>query len=621
VAVAAAMAQSQMEAVAQQLQEENRRIKARVNEQDERLKRLATQVKKEEEAVAAQSKKAGVRPEQIKELSLKDDTIKKLLQQVREREKQNMALDRHIAVYRHSFPQQQQHAKGSAAHQRRPLLEAANRSPQQQPGSTSPVTAKGGRKSKEGALMHGADEDDQMRLVLVLEGELERSRETLTRLRAELAGASKQGKEALGFLVSANSTAESADQLTKRLKEMNARLTVLLSTQERTQTAFKEEEEQHSTLVNEVESLAKMLSDLRQATAQVARDKQIMQLRRGEGDDLGKQIADTRKELEQLDADNRSLRDKAFKTGGVKVAVRVFEDEMRIKEEENASLKEGHQRLLTQIEKLQQEVNETEKGQQGSVHSMQESLKNLSHQSQHLRKETERLREQMRSFSGQQESGQLLAPAAAHGSLSLKRDQDKGKEVRRLRRENAQHVREIRKGEQELQLHKLLVQENDALEADLSKHIDAMCKSHKSKTAVLQRKLTLIEINNERLRDALRELQLGKHAAGTPSAAVAAGAVVAGPQPHAATAAGPTRTVVEVCVEGLILEKAHRALRGAEEPRTMLLLDFFMHDTQYSAPMVGLAPGGRLERSFETVVDQLLMHYLYTDSLRIQVFF
>jgi len=607
---------SQMEAVARQLQDENRRIKGRVNDQDERLKRLATQVKKEEEAVAAQSKKAGVRPEQIKDLPAKDAKIRKLQQQVREREKQNTALDRHLAVYRHSFPHQQPH--GKAAHQRRPLWEAANRSPQQQPGSASPTAAKGGRKSKEGALMLGADEDDQQRLVLVLEGELERARETLTKLRAELVVASKQGKVAVDF-AAASSSAESVDQLKKRLKEMTARLTILLSSQERTQTAFKEEQEQHSTLVNEVESLDKMMSDIRQTTAKLSHDKQIMQLRKGETDDLSKQIADTRMELEQLDADNRSLRDKAFNTGGVKVAVRVTEDEKRIKEEENTSLKEAQARLRTQLEKLQTDVDEAEKGQQGSVHSMQQSLTNLNEQAQHLQKETERLREQMLSVSGQQERGHL-APATARGSLGLKRDQDKGKEVRRLRRENAQHVREIRKAEQELQLHKLLVKENDALEADLSKHIDALCKSHKSKSAVLQRKLTVIEINNERLRDQLHELQLGKQAGGKSAAAAAAGAVVTGPQSRVA-AAGATRTVVEIeiCVEGLVLDKTHRALQGAEEPRTMMLLDFFMHDTQYSMPMVGLAPRGRLERSFETVVDQLLMHYLYTDSLRIQV--
>jgi len=34
---------------------------------------------------------------------------------------------------------------------------------------------------------------------------------------------------------------------------------------------------------------------------------------------------------------------------------------------------------------------------------------------------------------------------------------------------------------------------------------------------------------------------------------------------------------------------------------------------------VGHSPRGRLARSFETAVDQLLMHYLYTDALRIQL--
>ena len=107
---------SEVQAAAQQLQEENRRIKARTNDQDERLKRLATQVKKEEELLATKSKKAGVRTDQVKDIAQQDAKIKRLQQQVREKEKQNTALARHIAVYRHSFPQQQQ--KGPAA--RRP---------------------------------------------------------------------------------------------------------------------------------------------------------------------------------------------------------------------------------------------------------------------------------------------------------------------------------------------------------------------------------------------------------------------------------------------------------------------------------------------------------------------
>ena len=400
---------SQMEAVARQLQEENRRIKARTNEQDERLKRLATQVKKEEETVAAQSKKAGVRPEQIKDLALKDATAKKLLQNVREREKQNTALERHIAVYKHSFPQQQK-----SQHTRRPLWETANRSPQQSAGGT-PASAKSGRRSKEGSLMLGTDEDDQQRLVFVLEGELERSSEQLTQLRAELAVATKQGKD---DEKSASTSGESVDQLKRRLKEITARLTILLNTQERTQAAFKEEEDQHTTLVNEVDSLNSMLSELRQQAQQLSRDKQVaeLQLRKGDGDDLGKLIADTRRELEELDRDNRSLRDMAFKTGSYKVAVRVTEDEQRVKKEENASLTEEQKRLQAQVDKLQQDVDEVEKSQ---IQGMRQTITNLDQQAQKLHKETEKLREQMHSLAGQQQHGPaiLLAPPSSRGGF------------------------------------------------------------------------------------------------------------------------------------------------------------------------------------------------------------
>ena len=606
---------SQVEGVARQLQEENRRIKARVNEEDERLKRLATRVKKEEELVAQQSKKIGVKPEQLKELALKDAGVKKLLQQVREKEKQNQALERHITLYKHSIPQQQH----TGASGRRPLLDPASKSPQQQQNPTSP--GQSGKRGKDMALMQGIDEDEQQRVILVLEGDLQRSREHLTQLRELAAQASGSAKEDASKI-----SADSVDELKKRQREIGARLTILLNTQERTRGAFREEEEQHSTLVSEVESLNSMLSEVRQATQELSRNKQIMLLRKGDADDIGKLIAQTRKELDELDADNRRLRDKAFQTGAVKHAVRATEEEQRIKLEENKSLKEELKRLQDKIEKLQADVDEIEKGQQGSVQSLQKNLTNLDQQARHLQQETERLREKVLIFSGQQKSASgglsvLLAPggSSVQHPVGFKRDQDKGKEVRRLRRENAQQVREIRKAEQELRLHQLLLQESGLLEQDLSKHIEAMSKTHGTKTALLQRKLTLIEMNNSRLRNRLRDVQQGKQPSDSARASGAAAPVLPPDAKAAALSAAVSRSVVEICVEGLVLDKSHPALEGTEEPRTMLLLDFFMHDTQYSGPLVGFAPRGKLQRSFETVVDQLLMHYLHTDFLRIQL--
>ena len=598
---------SQVQAAAQQLQEENRRIKARTNDQDERLKRLATQVKKEEELLAAKSKKAGVRTDQLKDIAQQDATVKRLQQQVREKEKQNTALARHIAVYRHSFPQQQH--KGPAA--RRPLSEA-----QRQQGGSSP-TSKGTRKGANMLLLGADDDDQQLRLVLVLEGELERAREHLTQVHAEVAATRAHGKDA-SEQSAAKSSTESLQQLKKSLKEMSARLTILLNTQERTRAAFKEEEEQHSTLVSEVESLNNMLLDIRSATQQLSRDKQIMELRKDDTENPEKLIAETRKELAALDAQNRALRNKAFNTGSHIVTAKEIDLAQKTKLEENAALKEKLSGLQAKVAKLQADVDEAEKGDKGSVRSMQQTTNTLDTEARRLQKETDRLREKLMALSGQANSGvaSLLAPSGVGAAPLIKRDQDKGKEVRRLRRENAQQVREIRKAEQELQLHRLLLKETQQLEKDLSKHIDAMSKACKGKAEVLQRKLSLVEIDNERLRDRLRDVQQGKPASGGPMSAVAA---VGGRADEGGSAAATKRSVVEICVEGLVMEKGHRALRGAEEPRTMLLLDFFMHDTQYSSPLVGLAPRGRLERSFETVVDHLLMHYLYTDSLRIQL--
>ena len=249
---------SQVESAARQLQEENRRIKERVNSKEDELKRTATRVKKKEEEVAAQAKNAAARAGvkelsagDLKSLAAKDGQIKKLAQQVREKEKQNQALERHITLFRHSFPQQQ--PQKGAASARRPLLETPNRGAQKQPGAGSPTKA-GGKTATH--LMSGADEEDQQRLVIVLEGELERSCAHLKQLRNDLAQKSKHAKD---VSAAAPSASESVTWLRKQLKDMSARLTVLLSTQERTRTAFREEEEMHSLLLKEVESLNEML--------------------------------------------------------------------------------------------------------------------------------------------------------------------------------------------------------------------------------------------------------------------------------------------------------------------------------------------------------------------------
>ena len=104
---------SQVEAAARQLQEENRRIKERVNSKEDELKRTATRVKKKEEEVAAQAKNAAARAGvkelsagDLKSLAAKDGQIKKLAQQVR------------AAVPRNAIVASRQHATRKAERRR-----------------------------------------------------------------------------------------------------------------------------------------------------------------------------------------------------------------------------------------------------------------------------------------------------------------------------------------------------------------------------------------------------------------------------------------------------------------------------------------------------------------------
>ena len=124
---------------------------------------------------------------------------------------------------------------------------------------------------------------------------------------------------------------------------------------------------------------------MRQESQGLSREKEILQLRKGEtADDMEKHMKEIRKELEEVDADNRKLREKAFKTGGDMVSVRVTEDDFRVKQEENRALKHEIADLKAKVEQLQASVDEAERGEQGSVKIMEQNLSTLDREAQQL---------------------------------------------------------------------------------------------------------------------------------------------------------------------------------------------------------------------------------------------
>ena len=114
-----------------------------------------------------------------------------------------------------------------------------------------------------------------------------------------------------------------------------------------------------------------------------------------------------------------------------------------------------------------------------------------------------------------------------------------------------------------------------------------------------------IENRNDQLR---RELMLERTSA--PAASEDASAM--GPSSSSSVAASrrfsPSDGAQNTCtilVENLILEKGVSAFEATGDPVTLLVVDFFMHDTQTSRPLIGFAPSERLKLDMEVTVDQV----------------
>jgi hypothetical protein len=115
-----------------------------------------------------------------------------------------------------------------------------------------------------------------------------------------------------------------------------------------------------------------------------------------------------------------------------------------------------------------------------------------------------------------------------------------------------------------------------------------------------------IENRNDQLR---RELMLERTSA--PAASEDASAM--GPSSSSSAAAASRRfspsdgaqNTCTILVENLILEKGVSAFEATGDPVTLLVVDFFMHDTQTSRPLIGFAPSERLKLDMEVTVDQV----------------
>ena len=361
----------------------------------------------------------------------------------------------------------------------------------------------------------------------------------------------------------------------------------------------------------------------------------------GEHDEISAQIVKLRVEQDELEEENRRLRSVAFSAGEVIVTVSQLGNE----QEELAELALHNQNLLKELSTRnvasEKALSELESDAPNSISRLEGRARDDAAKAKLLTREIGNLREKLSTFIGHDgasgkmdqssvREARLLAQrmgvpmymrvASGTGDADQKLD-DLRREIRRLKVLQASELREIGKLRQMAHTQEHLMRHTTAGGAEGERELARIRRVHNNKVAALQRRISEVENKNERLRQLLAQSRVDKLAQVADSEAFASSKSIKDAESnvvvrHEQLMAG--RGVVSVTVDGLVLNSEYGDF-GRNQPSTLLLLNFYLHDVQNSSPMRGLAPDGSLRRDFEVSIDSLFLHFLYHESIQIQL--
>ena len=361
----------------------------------------------------------------------------------------------------------------------------------------------------------------------------------------------------------------------------------------------------------------------------------------GEHDEISAQIVTLRVEQDELEEENRRLRSVAFSAGEVIVTVSQLGNE----QQELSELAQKNQYLLKELSTRnvasEKALSELESDAPNSISRLQGRAKEDEAKAKLLTREIANLREKLSTFIGHDgASGQMdqssvrearllaqrmgvpmyMRVASGAGDADHQLD-DLRREIRRLKVLQASELREIGKLQQMAHTQEHLMRHTITGGAEGERELARIRRVHDKKVAALQRRISEVETKNERLRQLLAQSRVDKLAQIADSETLTirksreleTDSVMVR---HEQLMAG--RGVVSVTVDGLVLNKEYGDF-GRNEPTTLLVLNFFLHDVQNSLPMRGLAPDASMRRDFEVSIDDLFLHFLYYDSVQIQL--
>jgi len=501
-----------------------------------------------------------------------------------------------------------------------------------------PLSA-GGAKKGLGTLLNDTNEGELREIISTLKRECTHAAERLKLAQKDSTakGHTKDGAEEHDRAMEG----KSAEELKKAVRDMKARTTMLEATEEHRMLICKEAKDASDRTEPMIGSFRDELADLQRKIVDLTHQKKLVELRKGEHDEISAQIVKLRVAQDELEDENRRLRTVAFSAGEVIVTVTHLANEQEELSEENETSRQQLEDLSKRNIFSEKALAELESDSHSSISKLQGRGKEHAAKAKLLTREIQNLREKLSTFIGGESGGQMDQGSVREARLLAQRmgvpmymratgsagdtDQnldDLRREIRRLKVLQASELREIGKLRQMANTQEHLMRHTVSGSAEGEKELARIRRVYNNKVAAMQRRISDVESKNERLGQLLAKTRVDKLAAAAHSAeasALSSTIETAGNnvliRQHQLVAG---RGVVSVLVDGLVLNRDYGDF-SRNEPTTLLVLEFYLHDIQHSSPMRGLAPDGALKRDLEVSLDDLFLHFLYYDKLQLQL--
>ena len=316
-----AAAQSASQKAAERLAEQNAAMKRDAVEQEERLKRLHAKIQKMEQDMAGLLRKRGPIGQgasAVAATGARDEEVERLEAAIHDRQFHIDAINKQLLIIKHTAPGASRKPLSSiyGAHDRGKSIVSAY---EHSAPAKRPRSAAGGKKDTDTELLRDTSEGDLREIISALKRECSSAAERLRAAQKE----AEVNKEARGGAEQRDKAWESKslEELRKAVQDLKAKTTMMEATEEQRVLTNKNAKDAIERTEPVVSRLRDEHADLQRKIVDLTHQKKLVELRKGEHDEISAQIVKLRVEQDELEEENRRLRNVAFSASEVVVTL------------------------------------------------------------------------------------------------------------------------------------------------------------------------------------------------------------------------------------------------------------------------------------------------------------